>query len=349
MPQLYANNANSTVGSTLAIGGTTLDLPTGGGALFPTPTGGDFFLVTIYEIGAGGEENHEIVKCTARSTDALTIVREQEGTTAKEWAAGSYVALRMTAATIGSAFDMASMVEAADAKVLTSAERTILGNTSGTNSGDEAAASDTVAGISELATIAEIDTGTDTSRVITPAGLAGSALQSKVDGIEAGADVTDVTNVTAAGALMDSEVTNLADVKAFDPADYATAAQGSTADSAAKLDVAQTWTAAQRPTITTLTDGATITPNFATSNDFEVTLAGNRTLTNPTNIVAGQTGSIKINQDGTGSRTLAYGSYWKFTDGEAPVLTTTASAVDILHYKVWSTTFIEVVLRSNQA
>ena len=54
----------------------------------------------------------------------------------------------------------------------------------------------------------------------------------KVGGIEAGADVTDTANVTAAGALMDSEVTNLADVKAFDPADYATAAQGALADSA---------------------------------------------------------------------------------------------------------------------
>ena len=56
--------------------------------------------------------------------------------------------------------------------------------------------------------------------------------KTKLDGIEAGADVTDTANVTAAGALMDSEVTNLADVKAFDPADYATAAQGSLADTA---------------------------------------------------------------------------------------------------------------------
>ena len=48
----------------------------------------------------------------------------------------------------------------------------------------------------------------------------------KLDGIEASADVTDTTNVTAAGALMDSEVTNLAQVKAFDSTDYATAAQG---------------------------------------------------------------------------------------------------------------------------
>jgi hypothetical protein len=42
----------------------------------------------------------------------------------------------------------------------------------------------------------------------------------KLDGIEAGADVTDTYNVTAAGALMDSEVTNLAQVKAFDETDY---------------------------------------------------------------------------------------------------------------------------------
>jgi hypothetical protein len=56
--------------------------------------------------------------------------------------------------------------------------------------------------------------------------------KTKLDGIEALADVTDTDNVTAAGALMDSEVTNLAAVKAFDPTDYATAAQGSLADSA---------------------------------------------------------------------------------------------------------------------
>ena len=54
----------------------------------------------------------------------------------------------------------------------------------------------------------------------------------KLDGVEASADVTDVTNVTASGALMDSEVTNLAQVKAFDSTDYATSTQGSTADAA---------------------------------------------------------------------------------------------------------------------
>jgi hypothetical protein len=54
----------------------------------------------------------------------------------------------------------------------------------------------------------------------------------KLAGVEALADVTDATNVAAAGALMDSEVTNLAQVKAFSAADYATAAQGTLATNA---------------------------------------------------------------------------------------------------------------------
>ena len=54
----------------------------------------------------------------------------------------------------------------------------------------------------------------------------------KLSGIATSADVTGTTNVTAAGALMDSEVTNLAQVKAFDTTDYATAAQGVLAASA---------------------------------------------------------------------------------------------------------------------
>ena len=59
-----------------------------------------------------------------------------------------------------------------------------------------------------------------------------TTLKTKLDGIETAADVTDTANVTSAGALMDSEVTNLAQVKAFNSADYATAAQGTKADSA---------------------------------------------------------------------------------------------------------------------
>lgn len=104
----------------------------------------------------------------------------------------------------------------------------------------------------------------------------------------------------------------------------------------ARTDTVQTFTAAQRGAITTLTDGATITADFAVTNHFQVTLGGNRTLANPSNQTAGQSGAIRIVQDGTGSRTLAYGSNWKFPNGAAPVLTTTANAVDILVYFVES-------------
>lgn len=112
-------------------------------------------------------------------------------------------------------------------------------------------------------------------------------------------------------------------------------------------NVAQSWTAAQRGTISTLTDGATITPNFNTANNYTVTLAGNRTLANPTNVTAGQSGSIFIAQDGTGSRTLAYGANWDFAGGAAPVLSTAAGSVDRLDYIVRSATSIHAVLTKN--
>jgi len=104
----------------------------------------------------------------------------------------------------------------------------------------------------------------------------------------------------------------------------------------AVLNSAQSFTAAQRGAISALTDGSTITPDFAVANNFSVTLGGNRTLANPTNLTAGQSGVIVITQDGTGSRTLAYGSNFKFPGGTAPTLTTTASAVDVLAYYVES-------------
>ena len=111
----------------------------------------------------------------------------------------------------------------------------------------------------------------------------------------------------------------------------------------AKLDAAQSFTAAQRGAISALTDGATITPNFALANNFSVTLGGNRTLANPSNLTAGQSGSIFITQDGTGSRTLAYGSYYDFIGGTAPTLSTAANAVDRIDYIVRSSTSIHCV------
>ena len=96
-------------------------------------------------------------------------------------------------------------------------------------------------------------------------------------------------------------------------------------------------------TIHALTDGAEIALDFGAGQNFSVTLGGNRTLKNPTGIVPGQTGSIFIKQDGSGSRTLAYQNFWLFPDGTAPTLTTTANANDRIDYITVSSTAIHAV------
>lgn len=104
---------------------------------------------------------------------------------------------------------------------------------------------------------------------------------------------------------------------------------------------AETATGAKRGAVSALgNQSGTVTLDLATSNNFSMTLTGSSTLANPSNQVAGQGGVITITQDGTGSRTLAYGGYWKFPGGTAPTLTTTAGAVDVLAYQVESATRI---------
>ena len=116
-----------------------------------------------------------------------------------------------------------------------------------------------------------------------------------------------------------------------------------TANAAATLTAVQTFTAGQRGEVTALTDASSIATDLALSNNFSVTLAGNRTLANPTNTVAGQSGSIFITQDGTGSRTLAFGTNFKFVAGTAPTLSTAASSIDRIDYVVASATQIHAV------
>lgn len=95
MARLYTNNAESTLASGIASGDTSLTVQSGDGALFPNPSGGDYFIVTLYKKSTG---DIEIVKCTARSTDTLTVVRAQESTSAVAFLSGDPVELRPTAA-----------------------------------------------------------------------------------------------------------------------------------------------------------------------------------------------------------------------------------------------------------
>ena len=122
--------------------------------------------------------------------------------------------------------------------------------------------------------------------------------------------------------------------------------QGYDADTA-KTDVEQTFTAPQRGSITALTSAATITIDLDNTNFYSVTLDTNATFANPSNVTVGQSGSIFITQDGTGSRTASWGSQWKFAGGTAPTLTTTAAAVDRIDYVVKSATEIHAVATLN--
>ena len=130
-------------------------------------------------------------------------------------------------------------------------------------------------------------------------------------------------------------------------ADIGVTVQGYDADTA-KTDVVQNFTAGQSAAITALTDAANISVNFSASNNFSVTLDGNRTLDNPTNQVAGQSGSFFITQDATtGSRTLAYGSAYKFSGGTAPTLSTATSSTDRIDYIVEASGNIHCVFTAN--
>ena len=83
----------------------------------------------------------------------------------------------------------------------------------------------------------------------------------------------------------------------------------------------------------TLVDGANISWSLYAAKNATVTLAGNRTLDNPTNLIAGESHTIRIVQDGTGTRTLAYGTAYKFAGGTAPTLTPgVGGAIDILKF-----------------
>lgn len=115
---------------------------------------------------------------------------------------------------------------------------------------------------------------------------------------------------------------------------------------------ARTFTAAQRGEIEAVAVAAGDTTkqlDFATANNFALTLANTASceLQNPTNLVAGQSGSIFIVQDSTGSRLLTYGSSWDFAGGTAPTLSTAADAVDRIDLIVRSATSIHAVFTAN--
>ena len=89
-----ANNAFGVLNAGITDSDTTIVLKSGEGARFPSLTAGDYFYATLIDTS----NNLEIVKVTARSTDTMTVVRAQDGTSARAYSTNDRFELRPTAA-----------------------------------------------------------------------------------------------------------------------------------------------------------------------------------------------------------------------------------------------------------
>jgi hypothetical protein len=92
----WSNNASGALASSISSASTTIVLAAGQGVEFPTPGGGNYFYATLTDTS----NNLEVVKVTTRTVDTLTVVRGQDGTTARSYAAGDLLELRPTAAAL---------------------------------------------------------------------------------------------------------------------------------------------------------------------------------------------------------------------------------------------------------
>lgn len=90
----FSNNGHSTLAASITSSGTSITVASGHGSRFPSLAAGDYFYATLID----ASNNLEIVKCTARSSDVLTVTRGAESTTARAYAIGDRIELRVTAA-----------------------------------------------------------------------------------------------------------------------------------------------------------------------------------------------------------------------------------------------------------
>lgn len=115
---VLSNNATSTLAASILAGATVLTISAIDAPKFPAPSAGHWFPLTLIDTGSG---NMEIVRCTARAGAVLTVVRAQEGTTATDFAPGTRVSCRLTAAVVAEL--VADTAELAAELVITNATK----------------------------------------------------------------------------------------------------------------------------------------------------------------------------------------------------------------------------------
>ena len=177
-----------------------------------------------------------------------------------------------------------------------------------------------------------------------------TTLKNKLDGIATGAtNVTNTNQLTnGAGFITSADGGNAATLDSIDSSQFLRSDTADTASGVLTINGGLSFGSdAKCPAaISSLSDGSTITVDFTSGIHHSVTLGGNRTFGNPSNDgnAVGQSGSIFITQDGTGSRTASFHSDYKFAGGTAPTLSTAANAVDRLDYVIKASGVIHCVV-----
>lgn len=196
-------------------------------------------------------------------------------------------------------------------------------------------------GTKTFAAPAAIGTGTPAAGTFTAltgssgslTGLTSFAIRDTSAAFDVTMAATSSTTLTA-GRTLTLDLKNVAHTLALGSTANTITFPNAASYTVAGLGVEQSWTAGQAVTPTAggaQGAGGTLTPDFAISNSVTATFgAGNLTIANPSNVKAGQNYIIALTQDGTGGRTVTWGSQYKWQGGTAPTLSTAGSAKDII-------------------
>jgi len=228
MPALFKNNATATIAASITNTDTTIVLSAGLGNTFPLPSGSNYFYATLFDnVG-----NYEIVKCTARVTDTLTVVRAQDNTNPLPFNAGSGFAMRPVAAIFNNLVQLDGAQVISGSKTFSSAiiaSAGVTGNLSGNVTGNVTGnLTGNVTGNADTATSA---TNATTANSIANAGAWNISFSSSNEAVVVGGIAVDALTVNSvtSGTLTPGQILSGTGVTAGTKILSQTNATGSTA------------------------------------------------------------------------------------------------------------------------
>lgn len=350
---VFTNNASSLLKTPISAVDTTIELETGFGSRFPNPGASEFFYATL-EDDSG---NFEVVQCTARSNDLLTVIRGRDNTNALTFnATTTRVDLRVCAAVVEEFVQVNGDIMAGDLDfngnsildaVITGSLTQITGGeivgvpirgTTGVSANEiaiDGSNPPTIGGVAILTAASDLIPLLDTTGVINftsatvgvevPAGaylrLSGPTAANY---IQLAHDDTDV-NVTGANTTDINLGGITGDVIFGTDIDLDLADNDLIRPNFIDFSVAvNSVTASASPTDIDYTAGSYVELGLTTLTD--------RTLTFSNLPASGTlaTMRLRIAQDGTGSKTITWPAGIRWLSGVEPVLSTGANEVDVI-------------------